>query len=103
MSTQNRYNISFCTKTYKDWNEYDIEDWKDSIVCSGDSWQEAIIDKWLEREQGFEVRSETPSADSRSGILDIKEEWPRERTERMPSHYVHPYVVFWKIKATIID
>ena len=93
MSTQNRYNISFVHKA-KEQAQYG-DAWTDSsIIWTGNTWQ-AACQKWIaEMMKQHEVLSETPSEDSRSGIMEIKEPMP---------HGWDNYCVFWKIKANIID
>ena len=84
MSEQNNYRISWTYKSSK------TEEWRDShwLVDMADNWQDAIH-TWLENwGVPYQVVSETPSEDSKSGIIEIQFDPPQR------------LVVGAKIKAT---
>ena len=86
MLGQNRYNLSV---------SYKREGWLDDGVWPGDTWQDAIqnwVDDWLDIWAiSYQVVSQIPSEDGRSGIMTIKD-------EQLPDS-----LVVEKVKATIIE
>ena len=85
MSEQNRYRLS---REYK--NEWWIDDEK-YVWMRADSWQNAIH-TWLENWGiSYQLVSETPSEDSKSGIIEIQFDPPRD------------FLLGVKIKATLIE
>ena len=74
MSEQNRYRIYRNYKSEQEWRGW----LKDVLVETADTWQDAI-QKWSDHFFGageYTVVAETPSADGRSGIMEIEDHWP---------------------------
>ena len=72
MSEQNRYQVSYAY--YKDLGP----DWFEDRLRVADTWQDAIYN-WLEErfsalDYSYQVVSETPSEDGRSGIMEITDD-----------------------------
>ena len=89
MSEQNSYRIEWNYKRKQEWRGCI----KDVLVETADTWQDAI-QKWSDQFFGAEeytVVAETPSADGRSGIMEIEDHWPGIG------------LAVRKIKATLID
>ena len=75
MSEQNRYQITWSYKSEGAW-----AGWVDSgLMEKGDTWQDAI-QTWIDDSWGimvsYEVVSETPAEDGRSGIIEIQLDTP---------------------------
>ena len=88
MSAQNSYRIERNYKSEQGWSGWIDNDWTET----GDTWQDAIK-QWLDTRWRWltcQVISETPSAPSRSGIIEI---------QLGPSGFY----VGAKIKATLIE
>ena len=87
MAKQNRYQISRSDNECPEWNI-------SSDVWSGDTWQDAI-QQWLKNDRikatTYQVASETPSEDGRSGITEI---------QFYPADFFVD--VRWYLKATLI-
>ena len=75
MSAQNHYRIDRNYKTSTGWQKW-IED---VVGETADTWQDAIP-KWIDRywsTEEYTVVAETPSEDSRSGIIEIQFDTPQ--------------------------
>ena len=86
MSEQNRYQIECNYKHHGQW-----EGWLAVGVCPGDTWKDASR-IWIDERLGTHRagRSETPSEDGRSGIIEIQ-------------LYPSGSYMAAKVKATIIE
>ena len=90
MSEQNRYRMEWnCNQNEQGWSGW----YDDGVRKAADTWQDAI-QKWIDDMWGkvdsYQVVSVTPSGDSRSGIIEIKED-PRQ------------FDMAVKFKATLIE
>ena len=90
MSAQNRYQIA---SNYKDRGTWEWRGWGKSWLETADTWQDATP-KWIDHflpGADYTVVSETPSEDSKSGIIEIQFDPPQ------------PFCLGVKIKATLIE
>ena len=90
MAKQNRYRIERNYKAKPGWGKPEVG--RSRQVESGDTWQDAIK-TWLDDMWGsaHQLVSETPSADGRSGSIEIQFEPPGS------------FLLGVNIKATLID
>ena len=90
MSEQNNYRIAWNYKSREteEWTRWRDNHWSAAADNWKDAIQEWIDDAWTAEE--YTVVSETPSEDSRSGIIEIQFDPPQ------------PFCVGVKIKATLI-
>ena len=90
MAEQNRYKISYA---------YQVSGWSSIGVWTGETWQDAInnwIDDWRKVwDVSYQVISEKPEEDGKSGLMDIIQDLPQESNAR--------FLLVRNVRATIIE